>query len=438
MEDTVKPLKEKLAKLEAKLGKKSESTAGTSSKSPITSPENPLCIRPESFSATSSESWVVRKRKFKSIAALNKWSPELQAQILPAFLKGLVEQTYYTLTAEQTAIWTAVEFALTDRSHPKESRQVHISTLRAKFSALTPITLREKVLDVRPNTLDEALAAVQRYESNRKVLGKGSARVLSSTSGDQEKFGSQQGTQEHPAWAKELFQQQAEILEKLKNIPQGRKVNRITVAETVTLSPNIDGLDECMGVLEPTDTFSEKYSAGAFRMAVTVEGGRIPVRVFNYLNKPLKMYRCSSIGDLYPLAGERDSQQETNGGVDYKGAPKEDVEIGLEAKQCSAVFVKDADVHSLSVEEMFPISSKFVPEEEKRRLYDMLSTYADCISKDSWDLGTSKGVRHTIDTSSAQPIQVPSTRVPFYKGQEMRSQVDEMLEAEIIEPSDSR
>ena len=54
------------------------------------------------------------------------------------------------------------------------------------------------------------------------------------------------------------------------------------------------------------------------------------------------------------------------------GAPKEDVEIGLEAKQCSAVFVKD--VHTLSVKEMFPISSNFIPEEEKLRLYDMLST----------------------------------------------------------------
>ena len=100
----------------------------------------------------------------------------------------------------------------------------------------------------------------------------------------------------------------------------------------------MNGLDECMGVLEPADTFSEKYSAGAFRMAVTVKGGRIPVRVFNYLNKPLKIYRCSSIGDLYPLAGEGESQQETNGGVGYKvvppGAPKEYVEIGLEAKQC--------------------------------------------------------------------------------------------------------
>ena len=91
----------------------------------------------------------------------------------------------------QTATWTAVECALTDRFHPKESRQVHISTLRAKLrrpdedlhqlrcdisrlvemayphdlpdilnrtardffvGALTPIILGEKVLDLGPNT----------------------------------------------------------------------------------------------------------------------------------------------------------------------------------------------------------------------------------------------------------------------------------------------
>ena len=33
----------------------------------------------------------------------------------------------------QTAKWTAAERALTDRFYPKESRQVHISTLRAKL-----------------------------------------------------------------------------------------------------------------------------------------------------------------------------------------------------------------------------------------------------------------------------------------------------------------
>ena len=77
------------------------------------------------------------------------------------------------------------------------------------------------------------------------------------------------------------------------------------MAETVTLSPNMvtdipcevqgmDGFDKCMGVREPADTILEKYSAGALQMAVTVKGGRIPVRVFNYLNKPLKIYRTDA------------------------------------------------------------------------------------------------------------------------------------------------
>ena len=99
-----------------------------------------------------------------------------------------------------------------------------------------------------------------------------------------------------------------------------------------------------VGVLEPANKFSERYSARAFWKAVTVKEGRIPVRVFSYLNKPLTIYRCSSIGDLYPLAGEEESQEETNVGVSYKVVPpaasKEDAEGGLEAKQFSAVFVR--------------------------------------------------------------------------------------------------
>ena len=80
---------------------------------------------------------------------------------------------------------------------------------------------------------------------------------------------------------------------------------------TVTVSPNmvvdipcefrgLNDLEEFIGVLQPTDKFSERYSAGAFRTAMSVKEGRIPDRVFNCLNKPRKIYRCSSIRDLYP------------------------------------------------------------------------------------------------------------------------------------------
>lgn len=58
-----------------------------------------------------------------------------------------------------------------------------------------------------PNTLDEALAAAQRYESNQKVLNKESAHVVTSTSeeiGDGN-FTSHQGTPEPPELAQQLF-----------------------------------------------------------------------------------------------------------------------------------------------------------------------------------------------------------------------------------------
>ena len=160
--------------------------------------------------------------------------------------------------------------------------------------------------------------------------------------------------------------------------------------------------------------------------------------LFNCLNKPLKIYRCSSVGDLHPLVdgGDLPDKGASEGYKVVKGA-KEHVKVELGARQCSAVFVENSEADTVPFEEMFPISSDSVPEEEKRKHYEVLSTYADCISRGPWDLGSAKGVKHTIDTGSAQPIQVPPRRVPFHKRQEMRRQVDEMLEAQIIEPSES-
>ena len=80
---------------------------------------------------------------------------------------------------------------------------------------------------------------------------------------------------------------------------------------TLTVSPSmvadipcefreVNDLEEFIGVLQLTDNFSERYSAGAFRTAMSVKEGRIQDRVFNCLNKPRTIYRCSSIGHLYP------------------------------------------------------------------------------------------------------------------------------------------
>ena len=133
MEATVKALETKVAQLEANLAKKGETASSSrgSASSPIVLADHFLRIKPETFSTASGENWLIWLRKFKNIASLNKWKAELRCQILPAYLKGLAEQTYHSRTAEQTSTWEVLERTLTDRFHPKESQQVHISTLRA-------------------------------------------------------------------------------------------------------------------------------------------------------------------------------------------------------------------------------------------------------------------------------------------------------------------
>ena len=60
---------------------------------------------------------------------------------------------------------------LVELAYPDDPLVILDRTARDFFiGALTPLTLREKVLDLGPNTLDEALAAAQRYESNQQVL----------------------------------------------------------------------------------------------------------------------------------------------------------------------------------------------------------------------------------------------------------------------------
>lgn len=98
MEETVKALGTKLAQLEARVAKKNEGDASTSTNSHGSPESLPLRIKLESFSALSGESWLAWLRKFKCIAVLNTWSPELTS-----VLKGLAEQTFYSLTDEQTA-----------------------------------------------------------------------------------------------------------------------------------------------------------------------------------------------------------------------------------------------------------------------------------------------------------------------------------------------
>ena len=127
-------------------------------------------------------------------------------------------------------------------------------------------------------------------------------------------------------------------------------------------------------------------------------------------------------------------------GVCYKlvppAAPKEDVEVGLEAYNV-VQFCEGCWCPQLISGRDVPYQQWFGP--GKGKTWALWGVVHLCWLhiKEPQVLGTAKGIQHTIDTSSAQQMEVPPQRVPIHKRQEMHSQVDEMLEAEIVEPYNS-
>lgn len=75
--------------------------------------------------------------------------------------------------------------------------------------------------------------------------------------------------------------------------------------------------------------------------------------------------------------------------------------------------------------------------EEKQKLANFLKEYQSSFSCSSSDMGKTDLVKHSINTGNARPIKQPPRRIPLAKMAEVRREIDDMLEREVIETSDS-
>ena len=174
--------------------------------------------------------------------------------------------------------------------------------------------------------------------------------------------------------------------------------------------------------------------------AVTVRNGLLVVHALNLSTKPVKIYRCSIVGSLYPLVDQGGEVQGNQASVCYTVVPpSSDSHLTSDdnSASCGAVRQESFEDTVAVMTELFPIVSERVPKAEKRWHHEVLATHAHCVPRGPMDLGHAKGVQHHIDTASVEPIRVPPHRAPFHKWEEMWHQVDEMLYARVIEPSES-
>ena len=75
--------------------------------------------------------------------------------------------------------------------------------------------------------------------------------------------------------------------------------------------------------------------------------------------------------------------------------------------------------------------------EQKRRVSKFLHDYANVFSKSNTDLGRNSMLPHRIDTGESAPIRQPLRRQPYAHLDEIERNVQEMLEAKVIEPATS-
>ena len=76
-------------------------------------------------------------------------------------------------------------------------------------------------------------------------------------------------------------------------------------------------------------------------------------------------------------------------------------------------------------------------EEEKESVYKVLSRHTAVVFENKADLGEAKEVQHSINTEEHPPIRVPPRRLPLFKRDVVRKEVESMLASDVIEHSTS-
>ena len=96
---------------------------------------------------------------------------------------------------------------------------------------------------------------------------------------------------------------------KLKDEPSW-EVHRVSLEDTVTIQPDqkVDlvcevkgaNLEGIQGVLEPMDRFFQRFPIAVPSTLSSVNKGSVPVRFYNYSDRPVTIYKNTSVGEFCP------------------------------------------------------------------------------------------------------------------------------------------
>ena len=104
-------------------------------------------------------------------------------------------------------------------------------------------------------------------------------------------------------------------------------------------------------------------------------------------------------------------------------------------------FKENADIYSIQINNIQEVSQKPVeiqaPDDKKTQVSALIDNNKDLFAATDLELTQTKTVVMKVDTGDHEPISLRPYRVPLNKREVISKAVDEMLEAQIIEPSQS-
>ncbi|XP_063952172.1 uncharacterized protein LOC135153474 [Lytechinus pictus] len=195
------------------------------------------------------------------------------------------------------------------------------------------------------------------------------------------------------------------IATEMYTIPAGR--------EGIITGKVLDGVsDDVTGMVEASNDRRQLTKKGIIlvRTLVRTSNGAVPVRVYN------------------PTGSQRVIKKETELG--YLSAVSEP---DIQASQLSSEDI----ILPEYLTDLYERSILEVPEQYHAPIAKLLTTYQDVFSKGDYDLGKTNLVKHTVDTGQTRPIKQRPRKHPFGQRDEIRKHVNDLLDRELIEPSDS-
>lgn len=227
-----------------------------------------------------------------------------------------------------------------------------------------------------------------------------------------------------------------------------RLENTVTIpAESeITTTAKLDGLFlDHAGVLEPYKIVHKKGLLMA-RAVVDSKQTYIPVSLVNLTDKNIKLGRNLSIANIQHISAitvaTTDDLEVSNITLKHASPTSNKVELNsLDSSKDAATQLLTEEISDMTLpgtlQPLFDGCTETLNQTQQNQVKSLLLKYKDIFVDESGQVGQTNIVEHTIDIGNAKSVKIPPRRVPLAQRQMVETEIQKMLDQNIIEPSSS-